>query len=63
MEILHVVFISTWALIAMETTWGWGFCIFKATVSTHQRTQQMSCLVEVDKQYVGLTLKQLHMAN
>jgi hypothetical protein len=31
----------------------------KARVSIHQRTQQMFCLAEVDKLYVGLKSKQL----
>jgi hypothetical protein len=30
----------------MGTTWGW--VVFKARVSTHQRTQQMSRLAKVD---------------
>jgi hypothetical protein len=33
-------------MIAMGTTW--GGVVFKARVSTHQRTQQMSRLTKVD---------------
>jgi hypothetical protein len=33
--------------------------VFKARVSTHQRTQQISRLAKVDLLYAGLRLKQL----
>jgi hypothetical protein len=36
-----------------------GVWCFKARVSTHQCTQQMSRLAKVDKLYVELSLKQL----
>jgi hypothetical protein len=36
-----------------------GVWCFKARVSTHERTQQMSRLAKVDYLYVGLSLKRL----
>jgi hypothetical protein len=39
----------------MGTTW--GMVGFKARVSTHQRTQQISRLAKVDRLYVGLSFK------
>jgi hypothetical protein len=40
--------------------WGQpGVWFFKERVSTHQRTQQMSCLAKVDYLYVEISLKQL----
>jgi hypothetical protein len=39
----------------MLTTWGWGGLVCRARVSTHQHTQQVSCLAVVDKLYVGVS--------
>jgi hypothetical protein len=36
-----------------------GGLVFKARVSTHQHTQQLSRLAVVDKLYVGFKVKQL----
>jgi hypothetical protein len=46
LKVLHVACISSRALNTVGTTW--GGMVFKARVSTHQRTQQMSCLANVD---------------
>jgi hypothetical protein len=43
----------------MWTTLGGGGLVFKARVSTHQHTQQLSRLAVVDKLYVGFKVKQL----